>query len=288
MSLPEPRPYYSQRLGSGAKIDLTRLQQFLVAVHEHLDAEHYWQESFGYICSDVGFVPGTLGRDPSNGITLRLRRPLWPLADGIGLFTEEDTFDLVEFLYDVVSQPTDARYHYDCGWHSETFSSLDGRRRFREEINPFLRDYRQGYELSDEGQILELAPPGLGRLLDQPVPSSSVQDAPNRIERAQTMFRAHGASDSEKRVAVRELFDLLEFIRPQLKDHISSKDEADLFNIANNYSIRHHNSKQKTEYDTGVWLTWKFYTVLNMLHVVLRLIDRQERSKPPLPPPPSN
>jgi hypothetical protein len=68
----------------------------------------------------------------------------------------------------------------------------------------------------------------------------------------------------------------LEFIRPEIEKNISSKDESDLFNIVNNFGIRHHNTKQKTNYDRNIWLSWMFYYYLATLHACLRIIKKQK------------
>jgi hypothetical protein len=43
-----------------------------------------------------------------------------------------------------------------------------------------------------------------------------------------------------------------------LKNVITKNDEGDLFNIANNFAIRHDNEEQKTSYDRALWLSWMF------------------------------
>jgi hypothetical protein len=74
---------------------------------------------------------------------------------------------------------------------------------------------------------------------------------------------------------VRQLADVLEFLRPKLKGTLHSKDEDDLFRIANNFGIRHHNPKQKTKYDEQVWLDWIFYCYLNTIHTTVALLKRE-------------
>jgi hypothetical protein len=64
-------------------------------------------------------------------------------------------------------------------------------------------------------------------------------------------------------------------LRPQVKEFFTSKDEGDLFNIANNFGIRHLNEKQKTSYDENIWLSWMFYFYLSTIHVLLRKIGHQ-------------
>lgn len=43
---------------------------------------------------------------------------------------------------------------------------------------------------------------------------------------------------------------------------------SDLFQIANEFGVRHHNQKQKqkTNYDERIWLSWMFYYYLANIH----------------------
>ena len=78
----------------------------------------------------------------------------------------------------------------------------------------------------------------------------------------------------------------IEYLRPKVKALLTSKDEGDLFNIVNNFGVRHPNELQKTSYD-AVWLNWMFYFYLATVHTLLRKIGRdasgltmpQKRSK---------
>ena len=56
-----------------------------------------------------------------------------------------------------------------------------------------------------------------------------------------------------------------------------SKDEGDLFNIANNFTIRHLNPKQQGNYDSAIWHQWMFYVNLSTIYVITRLINRKNR-----------
>jgi hypothetical protein len=82
---------------------------------------------------------------------------------------------------------------------------------------------------------------------------------------------------ADRRDAIRDLADVLEFLRPQVKQVLTSKDERDLFNIANNFGIRHHNEKQKTEYNKPIWYSWMFYYYLATIHASLRLIEEHKK-----------
>lgn len=59
---------------------------------------------------------------------------------------------------------------------------------------------------------------------------------------------------------------------------LSSRDEADLFQIANKFAIRHRRPDQKGDYDPGIWLPWIFYWYLAAVYAVLEAIDRRADS----------
>ena len=64
-----------------------------------------------------------------------------------------------------------------------------------------------------------------------------------------------------------------QYVKPRLHEFLTHQDESDLFKIANNFGIRHHNDRQRTNYDTAIWLSWMFYFYLATIHVVLRKIE---------------
>lgn len=57
---------------------------------------------------------------------------------------------------------------------------------------------------------------------------------------------------------------------------LQSKDEADLFHLANNFGLRHHNESQKTDYDAAIWLSWLYYYYLATIHATTRMIDTRD------------
>ena len=278
------RRYYSQRAGSPplAQLALPVFGKLVVMAYKRLIEKGHFQEAFGYECVDAGQVPGILGCDVGAALFLAIRKDgLWPLTEATPWRTEEDVFDVVEFLFDHVSAPVERKGDYhsyaDCGWHYTEFDRDSGRDGFLALLNPVLADAGSGFELTDAGEIVALSPLGLDQLIDQPIPDNVEAQSKARIEAAIAKFRRRSATDGEKRDAVRDLADVLEFVRQGAKATLSSDDEAALFNIANNFGVRHHNAKQKTQYEAGLWLPWMFYTNLATLHVVLRLIARNGR-----------
>ncbi|MDQ3913910.1 MAG: hypothetical protein M3323_01070 [Actinomycetota bacterium] len=278
---PQRRTYFSARRGQNAAVarfDLEQLRRLVSSTFTAPEEEGFFQQAFGYSCVDAGEVPGEVGSDVNAYILRRLRKDqMWPLVTRIAEYSEEDVFDMIELLHDHASKPLEGRHHdyASCGWHYSSFDRAAGREAFRAEINDFLTSYDAGYELSDEGEVVHLADPGLQPLLEAKLPvadSKSRTNVEGRVAGAIRKFRRHGASVDDRRDAVRSLADVLEYLRPQVKRVLTSKDEGDLFNIANNFGIRHHNDAQKTQYEQDVWLSWMFYFYLATIHVVMRRV----------------
>ena len=277
------RAYYSIRTGrhkDGVRFDLVMLQRLLRDLYLSFLERCYFQEAFGYDCVDEGQVAGSLGTDIEAQIFLSLRKSdLWPIQDKITSYSEDDCFDTIEFLRDNVSKPVDGRYHSfsNCGWHYYTFNQQEGREEFREAVNAILRDYESGWELSEDGEILALADEGLEPLLEANLPNYDPSNVERRVEAAIRKFRRHGSTVEDRRDAVRDLADILEFLRPKAAEHLlTRKDENDLFQIANKFAIRHHDGRQKGEYNIAVWYSWMFYVYLATIHAAVRAIKQAE------------
>jgi len=276
-----PRPYYSARATgdpSIAQLSIESFSRLFLSAYQQLCSKGYFDEAFGFCCVDLGEVPGTVGPDVENYVLLLIRKNLWPINDRVYKYSEEDLFDLVEFLHDHVSKPTDGSLHSfaDCGMHWEKFDQEEGRAEFREMLNPLLAAYSYGFEINAHGEILGMAGPGMQKLMHSSPPGreASVHD---RMNLAINRFQRYNSSLDERRNAVRDLADVLEKLRPQAKEVLNSKDEADLFNLANNFGIRHFNEKQKTDYDQAVWLSWMFYFYLATINACLHLLERKAK-----------
>lgn len=279
--------YYSVRTGKNpqaAQLDLPMVLRLFHDLYERFLQENYFQEAFGYICVDSGNILGTLGSDIEAQMLRKLRKAkLWPIEKKCLKYSEDDLFDVVEFLYDYVSEPVDGYYHdfNDCGWHYHTFNKESGRQKYRADINELINDYKEGYELSVSGEILALPERGLENLLQANLPVYDQDNVEGRVNNAVLKFRRYRSSFEDRRDAIRDLGDVLEFLRPKLKLAITKNDEKDLFNIANNFGVRHHNDSQKTDYDKAIWYSWMFYYYLSTIHTSVRLIKKHEEENTP-------
>jgi len=139
-------------------------------------------------------------------------------------------------------------------------------------VNGILGRYITPYELRENGEIWAIAPTGLEQVEPMPTGERSIDD---RVQSAIRTFRRYGADDDAKRQAVRDLADVFEYLRSTVGTQLLSRDEGELFDIANNFGIRHHNPRQKTDYDSGVWLDWIFFSYLNSVSLVSRLLAKR-------------
>ena len=98
-----------------------------------------------------------------------------------------------------------------------------------------------------------------------------------RVAGAVALYRNRGRTEQDLRLAVGELFDVLEKIRPAVKAEMLRGDEADLFNISNSFTSRHLNEKQKGNYDSTPWHSWMYYVNLSTIHLITRLMNRNTR-----------
>jgi hypothetical protein len=272
------RQYYSQRKGTNPNLKglpLADVLALFTRLFVQLYKDGYFSEAFGFICVDVGQIQGKV-TDPELEMLLNIRKKgLWPVTEKAASYSEDDFFDVIEFLHQHVSKPINGNVHSynDCGMHWETFDGPPGRAEFRLKVNGVLALYEGRFEISVDGEILQKPEVGFEQIFDADLPTNE-HNVVSRVNAATLRYRRHGSSLEDRRQAVRNLVDVLEYLRPKVKKLLTNADEQDLFNIANNFGIRHHNEKQKTGYDTSIWLSWMFYIYLSTIHVVLRKIEQ--------------
>ena len=197
---------------------------------------------------------------------------------------EDELFDLVEYFHRHVSKGIDderntAFHSYsNCGWHYEEFDPAPAQALFRQRMNRTLINYRGGFRINEDGQVEHAADEGLDQLIGAALPTKD-PDIAQRVAGAIALYRNRGRTEEDLRLAVRELFDVLEKLRPEVKVEMLRGDEGALFNIANNFTIRHLNEHQKGNYDLAIWHQWMFYVNLSTVHVITRLVNRKARQQ---------
>ena len=274
-----PRPYWPQRQGQaipGPYLDASGARQGFADLIEELAGRGYLDQVFPRPCVDDHGGPDV---DPSAELEKRLGIPgLWPLAPqdwGDGTF-----YGLIEVYHDLVSRPR-IRQHHDygqCGWHYSHFATTTGREVYRWKVNALLAAAGLNYRLADDGEdlgrLVEIFDDGRAALVSASI--DNVQpDVAGRVRHAIALFRGRTATAEDKRSAAITLAGILEERRQLIKDELTTGDEGALFQIANNFAIRHRNQKQRDEYDP-VFLDWIFWWYLGTIELTNRILARQE------------
>ena len=201
-----------------------------------------------------------------------LRRPDCPVPLE---FDRDLLFDLVELLYlDCVSQATFVSGEFFRLTDPYGFDQEAGKAAFRQEINSALAFADPPLELLQIGQVVE-AGAVHAELYESPLPAESPADIADPIAAAMRQFLSRGASEEDKRAAIKLLMDVLERIRPEVKETMLRRDESDLFNLANNFALRHYDREQKADYDKNIWYDWTFHVCLATIRAVLAVRDRE-------------
>ena len=213
------RSYYSQRTDSNPNLNglpLSDVVELFVRVYDQLRSDGYFDEAFGFSCVDAGEIQGRI-HDIDLEILLAVRKKnLWPIAEQSPKYSEDDFFDLIEFLFQHVSKPVDGHHHSwnECGMHWETFNQQDGREDYRCRINNVLDHYERQFELSPDGDVVHRVEAGFEKIFDADVPSKDA-NVVSRIDAAVLAYRRHGSTVQQRRQAVRDLVDVLEYLRPK-------------------------------------------------------------------------
>lgn len=278
------RPYWSQRQGIVEVVNFLpeQVRRSFASVVQVCQEAGELQEAFGYECVDEGFVTGTLGTVITDRLLITLgREDVWPVAKYASGWDDDTLFDMIEFLYDHVSTGDEAtsRFHSfsNCGMHYTKFKRNPARAQYRVRVNEILQRMPPGYELTEQGEIIRAVPDGVAPLLDS-APRLLEETQRSHVEAAIAKYRARASSVTDRRDAVRDLADVLENLRSDVKANMPTKDEAALFEIANKFWIRHNKPHERREYDHEAWWSWLFYVYLASIALVTHLSSRDEQN----------
>lgn len=293
-----PSPYYSQRRGGIVVRDRERLSEdfwtgYRALIREMLD-KNYFCEYFHADCPDGH--PLLWDDEKIRGRLLQeVGRAGWPLSESLP--EEEVAFDYMEFLGDYVSMPTNLWFHPHCqNYHPRGYDAQKGRIEYRERVNKLFRNLRHPYYLDENCRIRKESSP----ILDLPIRDADfvISDAHLRTLLDQALADFYDRTGKKKVQAVRSLVDAYERLKTienqdkkqsveQVIKKISPFEEArsilgndmkDLTDIANQFTIRHHEVSKKVITDEG-FLDYLFYQYYNMIRLVLKKYG-MARSKP--------
>lgn len=263
------RRYFSQRKNGAPAIST---QDFAYRLHNILVdfARNGYFERLGMRVGYEDVISNELRRKLAIAFGHESRNML-PTESNLTNMGRDSIFDLIEFLSEYVSASSLVRLQASLNPDTQI---PDGLEEWRKSVNEYLEQLNPPYRLTANGEI-EILPPsaGLRHLVD--AHASPSQDAQEKIGHACRLFLKRDATVHDRRSALKDLADVLEMLRNDLDASIGKKEAGKLFDIANNYGIRHNNRKQK-ELDEN-YAQWFFYSALSTIDLVARLGSKQQQ-----------
>ncbi len=300
---------YSERKSPTKKVwNLKQVLKLFYSIYQDFENKDYFSEYFGWSDYNDNFQSGKLGYDDER-INIKIFRMskkenLYPIWQNYQNYSEEDLFDIIELLHkyctinsekpdfkeeyswDGLSSLSSYDYYYLNFKQTEDYQLFQlnsdfifylhkiAKQEFRDEINEILVEYEDGFCLNEEGQIESLKLDGLEQIINVKLPKIERKLGENinqKVEEAVKIFRRQGDL-TEKQSAIKQLADVLEHFKKDYNVRILSKDENDLFQIANQFAIRHFDLKQKLDYPQDFYYSWIFHVFLATFHLWARLI----------------
>ncbi|PES78291.1 hypothetical protein CN504_22725 [Bacillus anthracis] len=254
--------YYAERhnLLSKEGYTLRELRDLFVLFHDDLRKDGYLAKFYGGKDSCGFFYPGICGDNMDVFCFSKTGyKGLLPVAYDIR-YKEAQIFTLIEMFYTYVND-------------TDPFSNGNGKKEYRKRVNKILNNYGNGWELINEGYVRELVDNGLSNLLTQEYNDSDIY---TDISKAKQEFLKYGATLDDKKDALIRLGSIMEPLREEMKNKLSKKDTSDIFQLLNEFQLRHNNVKQKTNYDKEIYYPWMFYQMLAALDALLKIKEREQ------------
>lgn len=288
------REYYNVRHGhlTTGTLNLHDLADFVVREFEDVECAGYFHQSFGFFCDERHeYIHGQSKRFFSVELHLETGLKVDPFPENLRVKNEGDIFTFLEFVHDYIAKPYPVTAEPPCQgrkcdvhYHPKTasFDKPAAQLEWRQAVNPYLKRYKDGYELSPEGEVRQIAPQGFEDLLARPAPEDAPPTNAEKLDHAIRAFRRANASRVERKQAVRELADLLEFYKESvMKEHLTA-DANELFNIVNNFSIRHHHEVQRDNY-SDEFVEYMFFRCLSAVQLCMKLAHEETQEDEPEP-----
>lgn len=277
-------PYWLERSGimppDQEVIETTLAEEFMALVDELIDFGYFYKLAPTPCASTYGDDQPTANEQLDQIVSRKLGKPnVWRDVCNSAL-GDDYIYATMEVFHDIVSRPTSwwEDPQNECGFHYEEFSSSVGQQVYRWKINELLKRYDRDLTFDDSGEnvgrLIRTFDDPLEQLRETVVVHIEETDQ-GTLEHAISLFVRRGATRESKRSACQSLVGLLEQRRPILKEKLFSKDESMLFDIANNYEIRHRNQRQNSNYGEE-FLDWIFWINLATLQLTNNFIEAQD------------
>jgi hypothetical protein len=204
----------------------------------------------------------------------------WPIdpydADEIA---EPLLFSLVEYFNDQAQRPRVAWSHEGCE-HYNDYNRESGGAVYRWRMNRLLETHNVPLKLAaiggEQGRLVRRFSSPLDGLLTEQIAKRIEPE--DEVAHAIREYRTRDATVTQRRSALTKLAGELEPRRDKMKDRLTRKDSAYLFEIANTFGLRHRGDEQRLEYDEE-FLDWMFWNYLAMIQL-MDAVDARAATEP--------
>ena len=284
------RPLFRERqqLTVAAALSVAETKDRFVQLVTELLGLGYFEDAFGSECGDSHDTPNIQGQQALADRLDLHDVALWPLgtwSEGTAVLSgvhrewiDEVFFEVMEALDEVVARPRQRSWHgFHNEWDYSDYSRPVGQAVYRRRVNALLDRSDVPLRLAEDGKDVGLLVTSAGDarndLVDRVLrtPDPTVRDL---VVHAVSQFRSRDATTLAKHGATKHLADVLELRRGLLKRELFSGDEADLFQIANRFQIRHRSEQQKGDYNPA-FLDWVFWWYLGTIELTNKLLEQQ-------------
>jgi hypothetical protein len=195
---------------------------------------------------------------------------LYPIYEYYEYYTEAELFTIIEILYNHIA---------DFDWEKKEVIKEEPKKEYNEHINNVLKLYSKGYYLDpSSGIIMEIPNEALKNLLQADIPSNTPVNVIEQLKTAIKMYYRFDSNNEDKKKAINILADILEPLRNDLKNLLNDKYDVNkndhdklIFEIVNNFNIRHNKKNQYTNYNKEIWYDWmaQYYTAVILTYYKL-------------------
>lgn len=258
--------------------DLRRLKEYFLDIYLFYERRKCFKFAYeGIINSSSGQYKKLPSMQPTPEIYFLNhlgKEKVYPIEECVNRYSVEELFTVIEILYEHI-----AEIDYFI-WDIE---KTNIQQEFRNTINNILKFYNEGYYLNEKGYILNLPNDAILELINENLPDGSPETVINKVNSAIKMYFHFSSTRDEKTKAICLLADVLEPLRKELENLFNkewqvAKNTHDklIFEIVNNYGLRHNNNIQKNEYSKDIWHDWMFHYYLSTIFTYYKLKEAIE------------
>lgn len=269
------KKYYAERKGlieQNLKLNLKQLLDFFYDLYTYFQKKDYFRYAvYGIYENGKQIYSPCLAPSPEVYFAIQLQSgKVYPIEEYYERYKKETLFSVIEILYDCI-----AYYNFE-----EHILIRDApRKEYCEHINNILRFYENGYYLEPQnGFVMEM--PNVALKEQLAYDGSDMEDTIyQKLCAASEMFYRFGSSEEMKQKAINILADILENVRIDVKNILNEEYEVNkndhdsmIFQIVNQFNIRHNNEKQMKDYSKEIWYEWmmQYYTSVIIAYYKLK------------------